>query len=367
MRLSIVKKIRSIGRYYVEPINNLLLVCSHSEGIIIYNNHFSIKTFEKDTCYGDFYAAGSDIIWQNYKGYFFLFSRKGEILLKSPQYRKLFYNPILLSNRLFITEVKNDQSKDTWEIDSNNKTMSLNNIGNYISAYLIYNDMYGINILGINKSTVVCFNIWNQFLLWQADISEIGSYEKKGQPFKGEIKKIMGVYRNTLLVILAGGKLLGLNIDSGKIEWLLEKGILPDGRSFTTIPQAEFLQFNDSQDKLLAFHYLHLVEIDLASHAFVRFKNIEQSFFEQTGQKLKIISSTLKGSHFFFTAQKQGHGFGSGIVGAFNIETEQIDWWHDMQFSHGTFFPAGEAPKLDENRLYVLDSEGTLHIFEGEN
>ena len=147
----------------------------------------------------------------------------------------------------------------------------------------------------------------------------------------------------------------------------MDNGTLPDGKKFSTIPQADFLQFNEDKTKLLAFHYLHLVEIDLASHTFIRFKNVEQPILDQTGEKIKIIASTLQNNYFFFTAERQGYGFGSGIVGAYNIQTEKIDWLHDMEFANGIFFPAGEAPKLDEDRLYVLDSEGTLHIFEKES
>jgi len=31
---------------------------------------------------------------------------------------------------------------------------------------------------------------------------------------------------------------------------------------------------------------------------------------------------------------------------------------------NGTFFGAGQKPVVDGERLYILDSGGTLHIFE---
>jgi hypothetical protein len=337
-----------------------------------YNNIGSVDKLNEILTIESKIAVGNKFALKSFIDYLYVYDGLGKRYILS----RNLDNTVAMSN----ISINTFASVIAKQVICNMLINSENNIGLYDieNNKLVWYNKYDIGVvceqnikyvfgkLRIYPSELICLDKQNGDIVWQTDISEIGSYTKKGKDYTGEIKKILGVYENTLIVVLAGGKLLGLNVDMGAVEWILDEGVLPDGRKFTTIPQAEFLQFNQDNTRLLAFHYLHLVEIDLTTHTFIRFKNIEQSVFEQIGEKIKIIASTLKDNYFFFTAERQGYGFGSGLVGAFHIETETVDWWQDMNFANGTFFPAGEAPKVDDNRLYVLDSEGTLHIFERE-
>jgi hypothetical protein len=58
------------------------------------------------------------------------------------------------------------------------------------------------------------------------------------------------------------------------------------------------------------------------------------------------------------------------LLGVFNRQTRQIDWLHDMTLSIdpnlGYVASLNQAPQISDDKLYVLDSGGTLHIFEKE-
>ena len=50
---------------------------------------------------------------------------------------------------------------------------------------------------------------------------------------------------------------------------------------------------------------------------------------------------------------------------AFNRLTHQVDWRHIMQSEHNAYYMPTKV-QVSDNHLFVLDSEGTLHIFARE-
>ena len=171
----------------------------------------------------------------------------------------------------------------------------------------------------------------------------------------------MGVFGDVLVAQISGGEsaneyqLLGLNVQTGKQEWLIS------GISGVCVN----LQANAAQTHLLAIRDSEFIEIDLRTAQISRNKDLE-SILGYEGKTITVKCMTLRDQHIFFTGSFNGLVFHSGVIGAFNIETEQIDWLHDMEFDRNTNFNMSSTPQLEGNRLYALDSGGTLHIFERE-
>ncbi|AWV98073.1 hypothetical protein [Arcticibacterium luteifluviistationis] len=78
-----------------------------------------------------------------------------------------------------------------------------------------------------------------------------------------------------------------------------------------------------------------------------------------------LQSSDISSTHLFFKSESsQGHGL-DNCIGSFNYETKKIDWHHviDELSETGTTIKNGE-PKASANKIYALDTNNTLHIFE---
>ncbi len=88
---------------------------------------------------------------------------------------------------------------------------------------------------------------------------------------------------------------------------------------------------------------------------------------------ITVSSATYYKGRFYFTAYTQRGGgrdqntpIDGGYVGVFNIQTEEVEWWYDLGFLGYEERYLHQPPQVTEDELYVLDSVGTLHIFEKE-
>ena len=51
-------------------------------------------------------------------------------------------------------------------------------------------------------------------------------------------------------------------------------------------------------------------------------------------------------------------------IGIFNITDSTLEWICEMPLEKGTFLPASSIPQLSNGKLFILDSEETIYIFE---
>jgi outer membrane protein assembly factor BamB len=216
------------------------------------------------------------------------------------------------------------------------------------------------------RTKLKCIKIIEETLLWQFSVSELGKYKDFDGYFKpiekeGEVRKILGVFDEVLVAQISGGEsanenqLLGLNIQTGRQEWIIS-GISDVCAN---------LQANNTQTHLLGIRDREFIEIDLKTAQISRNKDI-QSVLTYQDKTIAVKCMSIKDQHIFFTGSFSGLVFHSGVIGAFNIETVQLDWLHDMEFDRNTNFNMSSTPQIEGNRLYALDSGGTLHIFERE-
>ena len=76
-------------------------------------------------------------------------------------------------------------------------------------------------IISILNGVISLLHLENNSLLWEQDLSQMGSYvsglfNKNSQ--RGEIKKIIGVYNNKIIIYLTGWMILGINLITGEID-----------------------------------------------------------------------------------------------------------------------------------------------------
>ncbi len=173
----------------------------------------------------------------------------------------------------------------------------------------------------------------------------------------GEIFKVLGVRENELVVCFKQGLdyygLLGIAIETGKIMWNIDDNFLLNGlnMSFTSNQASIFSTKGEGRNS-------YFIELDLTTKQAIRYGEI----VDLCKEKLAISTSFLKDDLVYFTAGN--HTFFPNTIGIFDYKTLKLLWKHTFSFDKHTHL---KEMQVAENKLYVLDSGGTLHIFEKEN
>ena len=126
----------------------------------------------------------------------------------------------------------------------------------------------------------------------------------------------------------------------------------------------------DARKGLLCFlENRDYVEIDLSTQRIHRRKSFDTG---NPNNDWNFSSNTFDDSHVYFTATRANSRFSPNYVGVFDRATMEITWSKDLELYKQPEVPnmpdrfLAQAPQSDGNKLYVLDTHHTLHIFEKE-
>jgi hypothetical protein len=176
------------------------------------------------------------------------------------------------------------------------------------------------------------------------------------------IGQIVGIWEGCLLFVL-GVNFVSINCETGKIEWettdfmncfLSEIPNYKQGRPFDNLYLENGKLYNLTGSIYYAF--------DVVSQAFelLWLDNRKDEF-------LNIKHATFTEDYIYFTASFN-QNISPTVLGVFNRKTLTIDWQHEPNLAIdpnlGYLASLNNAPQVGENELYVLDSSGTLFIFE---
>jgi hypothetical protein len=181
----------------------------------------------------------------------------------------------------------------------------------------------------------------------------------KEPPEDASIQQIIGIWEHQLLVFLDNNQILSLDINKGKILWELPDFDVhfPTGPS---VAKAMYFHWHLENGKLYILKHHQYFSVDLNTQ--------EVALLWQNEDKTYTISHcTYTENYIYFTAY--GKEIEISILGVFNRKILQIDWLEKMimpRMDSYAYVSFNQAPQVSENKLYVLDSGGTLHIFERE-
>jgi hypothetical protein len=232
---------------------------------------------------------------------------------------------------------------------------------------------------GKNRAIIGRYIIESGILLWRYDVTEIARWRQfPSEPEQpGEVRKFLGVWQDELLVALTNHTIIALDIHTGELKrkWRdvpEEKcqNIPFKGYRAVAIPYPEGMVLDSEGGKLVGADGIFYWEIDLHTGALL-FKEFSAEF----GTPLNEVqysfargrTPALSGDHLFLIGERYHsarNGNDSEVI-AFNRKTQTIDWRHTFPMEEGVRFRLHlHSPVLEGNRLYVLDTSDTLHIFE---
>jgi len=249
-------------------------------------------------------------------------------------------------------------------------------IYNYITQQTLFEttewlgrDIIGEQIFSFYQGVVTSRSVLNGTIQWQFNLSELGTwlYDKKEERLY-EVDKFIGVYNNMLLVSCFSGVIIALELQTGKLlhQWsAYPESYTMDRFTVTGINSSHCSQLDTTNNTLVGFNFFTLWLIDLQTTQ-LNITNLKEEFAKHDLRTVKrTMGFVITKTHYIITAEttiKEQINRGLDCLIAINKQTHTIDWKH--QFAENEALKSTDIPQYSNEKLYQLDWNNTLHIFE---
>jgi outer membrane protein assembly factor BamB len=258
------------------------------------------------------------------------------------------YNPIAIENSLF--DIKTLQKKWTKPI-----------LNLRIEKDILFSLQESFSFFDIKTGNY----LWSFLLSDSYNFYRKSNYENTPDDFcQAEIVRIIGEYNNILWIVLNSGRLLGLEVETGKLKYDLIKPInfIEEIDGFDV---ALWAMIDIEKGQIFGIKKHCYFEIDL--------KNSQESYYfydiSETCQQHQIEADypsyelVWEGDEIFIGKNELHYDKHPCNVGIFNRITKQITWT-SRELKNENIFKGISKIEYANNKLFVLDRESTLHIFE---
>jgi hypothetical protein len=203
-----------------------------------------------------------------------------------------------------------------------------------------------------SKTLLKCLSLESSEYTWEINLSEYG-----------EIYNIVGIDQNKLWALThrAGmerkeNRLLAINIKNGEVLFVLPTEYPISDVSLKLLELKQTILSIYSKWSTARADSL-FVEIDAITNSVLRSGKIDSIFNEN----LKIASWQSLGNKIFFTANKDS--LNATHVGVLDYDTLDLLWVSEVPDRKSGL----KDLQVTEDKIYILEMSGTLHIYEKEN
>ncbi|WP_315161755.1 hypothetical protein [Capnocytophaga leadbetteri] len=321
---------------------------------------------------------------------------KGHSILNSPlslqflNYKEpYFYIPDIYGNTYLIMEKETRFLKDIFIkkvisdsfllVSKDKKTAILNIINNefhYILNSRIFKFLeWKEKLFFKNKNTIQGIEIYTGQFLWEFPLSSLGKGKdyNTDEEFDYEVEQFVGIYNNILWVYIERGGFIGLDIQTGELKHRIlgiPKGNLlgkvdsyVDSEEFYIFYRAKFI-LDDKKGIIIGLIADRFFEIDLNKEkATPMLYGMWDKMEKMNLKKYGVNGNTsLQGDLLYFYNDKELQ------FGILDINTKEIIYISEpiAVVERDDSFTRLRDLKVSENKVYILDSNHTLHIFERE-
>ena len=318
---------------------------------------------------------------------------RGHSILNSPlslqflNYKEpYFYIPDIYGNTYLIMEnevrflkdifIKDVISDSLLLVSKDKKTAVFevkNNEFHYVLNFRIFKFLeWKKNIFLKNKNNIQGIEICTGQFLWEFSLSLLGKhknpYTDEEKDF--EVRRLIGIYNNILWVFLNAEGFIGLDIETGELKYRIPEYHQAIGKTSTSsyddskgFFRSDYL-LNSEKGKILGLAVDVFIEIDLTQEPpFVTQYGLQEEFEKynirgkDTSTKYAVQDNLL---YFYLSDQLR--------FGILDINTKEIIYVSEpiAVVERDDCFTQLKDLKVSENKVYILDSNHTLHIFERE-
>jgi len=192
--------------------------------------------------------------------------------------------------------------------------------------------------------------------IWSLDSDQFG---------EGELKEILGVYQDQLLVACSEHLLLSVDVNTGEItrKWHELPGFEAGQFYKDVLPEPSNFVLDKSQAKLIGVFDTYYFDIDLVSGE-INYHQLKDELSKYGISDFRPFNNNpFTTDHLFLTAHTYLAEFPDidlSSVLALNRHTKKVDWIHIFKDTGlGT-----NVPQITSTHLYQLDTEKNLYVFE---
>lgn len=236
----------------------------------------------------------------------------------------------------FINQYNLPDFKLNWSIDNkDNYTYQLLKKDNYL--YYWYDEF------------LYCHNSETGEELWKFDVGEIGKYlDAEKKECKGSVSGYPVFYGNTIIFQVSRNRLISLDYKTGQLEWNVWIDIL------------------NFCDLLIENNLLHAVGGGKSSYWYLQINPetgevlLKKDFYDAVSNFFSFQPTLFTNTHFILSDAREK------TILAIDRNTFENVWEYKCQHSLGNNL-GNNSPTIIYDKLYQLDSEGNLYVFEQAN
>jgi len=308
---------------------------------------------------------------------------RGHSILNSPlslqflNYKEpYFYIPDIYGNTYLIMEkevrflkdifIKKVISDSFLLVSKDKKTAILNIINNefhYILNSRIFKFLeWKEKLFFKNKNTIQGIEIYTGQFLWEFPLSSLGKWKNSWDEERDfEVYKLIGIYNNIFWAFIEIGGFIGLDIKTGELKYRISEYHM--GKESKLFFRSDYYLDNE-RGKIFGLAHI-FIEIDLNQDPpFVTQYGLQEEFEKYNIKKANdtaedfVVQDNLL---YFYLAEQLRFG-------VLDINTKEIIYISEpiAVVERDNSFTRLRDLKVSENKVYILDSNHTLHIFERE-
>ena len=223
------------------------------------------------------------------------------------------------------------------------------------------------------KKKIACRKIDSDSILWEFPLSSLGKWKISytDEEIDFQVRRLIGIYNNILWFFLNAEGFIGLDIETGELKYRIPEyhqaigktstSSYDDGKGFF---RSDYL-LNSEKGKILGLAVDVFIEIDLTQELpFVTQYGLQEEFEKYNIKKANdtagsyVVQDNLL---YFYLADQLRFGI-------LDINTKEIIYVSEpiAVVERDDCFTQLKDLKVSENKVYILDSNHTLHIFERE-
>ena len=256
---------------------------------------------------------------------------------------------------------------DSFLLVSKDKKTAILNIINNEFHYILNSRIFKFlewkeKLFFKNKNTIQGIEIYTGQFLWEFPLSSLGKWKNSWDEERDfEVYKLIGIYNNILWAFIEIGGFIGLDIKTGELKYRISEYHM--GKESKLFFRSDYYLDNE-RGKIFGLAHI-FIEIDLnQAPPFVTQYGLQEEFEKYNIKKANdtaedfVVQDNLL---YFYLAEQLRFGI-------LEINTREIIYISEpiAVVERDDSFTRLRDLKVSENKVYILDSNNTLHIFERE-
>ena len=223
------------------------------------------------------------------------------------------------------------------------------------------------------KKKIACRKIDSDSILWEFSLASLGKWKNPytDEEIDFQVRRLIGIYNNIFWVFLNAEGFIGLDIETGELKYRIPEYHQAIGKTSTSsydhskgFFRSDYL-LNSEKGKILGLAVDVFIEIDLTQEPpFVTQYGLQEEFEKYNIKKANdtagsyVVQDNLL---YFYLAEQLRFGI-------LDINTKEIIYISEpiAVVERDDSFTRLRDLKVSENKVYILDSNHTLHIFARE-